>query len=176
MIIVTLAQCGDIQTNPGPVNLMDKKKRKYNIRYPCVRCQLGIRVRPVKCFNCHSLTHSKCIEGLTNELYDRFRNNNEEIVFKCNYCVHTNVPMNIRKALTPLPILYSVTGTAAAEVAAVMPGPEGPLRTNSNQNNISTTNSAGTGGTNPDDTRSVHQGEYSASLNTNTHTHRRKLM
>ena len=148
---------------------MDKKKRKYNIRYPCVRCQLGIRVRPVKCFNCHSLTHSKCIEGLTNELYDRFRNNNEEIVFKCNYCVHTNVPINIREALIPLPILYPVVGAAAVEVAAVMPGP-GPLRSNSNQNNVSTTNSAGTGGTNPDDIRSVHQGEYSTSVNRNTHT------
>ena len=56
MIIVTLVQCGDIQTNPGPVNSINKKKRTYKIRFPCVRCQLGIRIRPVKCINCHNFT------------------------------------------------------------------------------------------------------------------------
>ena len=28
IIVVTLAQCGDIQTNPGPINVMNKKKEK----------------------------------------------------------------------------------------------------------------------------------------------------
>ena len=169
MIIVTLVQCGDIQTNPGPVNSINKKKRTYKIRFPCVRCQLGIRIRPVKCINCHNLTHSKCIEGLTNELYDKFRNNNEEIVFKCNYCVHSNIPNNIHEAFVPLPPMFSDEEAAAAAAAAAAP----PLTTNSSKQNIRPsrpTNPTDTRDTNPADATGAHQGELCASLNTNKHT------
>ena len=94
MFIVALAKCGDIQTNPGPSNI--HRKRINKISYPCTSCQRGIRHRPVSCFSCQNVTHSKCIKGLTNDLYDKFYNDNEVIVYKCTHCAAANVPNNIQ--------------------------------------------------------------------------------
>ena len=107
IIIVTLAKCGDIQSNPGPINI--NRKRLNKVRYPCTRCQVGIRKRPVICYHCQNLTHSKCIKGLTNDLYDKFYNNNEVIVYKCTYCVDKDALNNIQDVnkiiCIPLPLL-----------------------------------------------------------------------
>ena len=80
IFIVALAQCGDIQTNPGPSNI--HRKRINKISFPCSSCQRGIRRRPVICYVCKNLTHSKCIKGLTNDLYDKLYNDNEVIVYE----------------------------------------------------------------------------------------------
>ena len=102
---MALAQCGDIQTNPGPSNI--HRKRINKISFPCSSCQRGIRRRPVICYVCKNLTHSKCIKGLTNDLYDKFYNDNEVIVYKCICCTAKDVANNIKvKSVTfPLPHL-----------------------------------------------------------------------
>ena len=106
MFIVSLAKCGDIQMNPGPSNI--HRKRINKIRYPCTSCQRGIRRRPVICYLCQNLTHSKCIKGLTNDLYDKFYNDNEVIVYKCTHCaansVLNNIQVNNMSVSAPLPL------------------------------------------------------------------------
>ena len=43
--------------------------------------------RIVNC-QCGTITHSKCIENLTNHLFDDFKRNNEEIIYKCIFCTN----------------------------------------------------------------------------------------
>ena len=89
-LLVTLISCGDIHSNPGPINNQNIVKRKYNIKFPCSECQRGIRNRKVNCVRCGSITHVRCIASLTNELYDDFANNGEEIIYTCKFCTTTN--------------------------------------------------------------------------------------
>ena len=88
-VLLALISCGDIQSNPGPRADIRKSKRKYIFKFPCTVCGQGVRGRPIPCV-CGQLTHSTCIKNLTNDLYDELKSNNEEIIYKCVFCVNNN--------------------------------------------------------------------------------------
>ncbi|CAL4119867.1 unnamed protein product, partial [Meganyctiphanes norvegica] len=85
-LLIALISCGDIQTNPGPKVDSKSVKRKYVFKLPCSVCGKGVRARPVEC-SCGQQTHSSCIQNLTNDLYDDFKANNEDIIYKCIFCI-----------------------------------------------------------------------------------------
>ena len=154
MLVVTLAQCGDIQTNPGPIRnkLQNKvnKTRKYTSKYPCSSCHRGIRNRPVICYGCQSLTHSKCITGLTNDIYDSVYRNNEIIVYKCVYC----------------------SDTKSSVIRGVIEVPPAPLLPSSSQDVVALPppRAAADKCTNTTDASGTHRRNSDESENNNTHT------
>ena len=158
MLVVTLAQCGDIQTNPGPIRNKShnkvNKSRKYTSKYPCSSCHRGIRNRPVICYGCQSLTHSKCITGLTNDIYDSVYRNNEIIVYKCVYCSDTKSSV-IRGVIEvpPAPLLPSTSQDVVA-----LPPPRAAAA------------AADDKGTNTTDASGTHRRNSDESENNNTHT------
>ena len=88
LIITMLARCGDINPNPGPYQSV--QKRKYTHKYKCYVCSGGVRARRVHCKSqCGRLAHPKCIDGLTNAIFDIFSVNGETIDHTCNICIHT---------------------------------------------------------------------------------------
>ena len=92
IIIVALSCAGDIETQPGPTsrNNIANKKRKYSVKFPCQKCQKGVRSRLISCKSCKSISHPKCINGITNIIYDNLSANNEQIIFTCKFCASTS--------------------------------------------------------------------------------------
>ena len=97
IIFVALARSGDIESQPGPrtATTIPSKKRKYIIKFPCQLCFKGVRCRPVSCNSCKSITHAKCISGMTPELYDNYYKHNVDTVpFICKFCENHNTANN----------------------------------------------------------------------------------
>ena len=69
IFLITLVECGDIQTNPGP---RQQLIRKYSVKFPCLHCNFGINKRRVSCMNCGNISHVKCIDKLSIERYKEF--------------------------------------------------------------------------------------------------------
>ena len=120
-------------------------------RYPCSRCHRGIRNRPVICYVCQSLTHSRCIAGLTNNIYDSVYRNNEIIVYKCVYC----------------------SDAKSSVIQGVIEGPPCPLLPTTSPEAVALTPPRAADGdrcTNASDTTGTHQRNSDGSENNNTHT------
>ena len=98
IIFVALARAGDIESQPGPrsaITSIPNKKRKYNIKFPCQLCLKGVRIRPISCSTCKNITHSKCISGMTPELYDNYYKNIVDTTpFICKFCDNDNASNN----------------------------------------------------------------------------------
>ena len=97
IIFVALARAGDIESQPGPssANAPTDKKRKYEMKFKCQICYKGIRMRPVACYSCKQISHAKCIEGLSPELYDKYKVNMEAIPHICKFCNNSNDCINV---------------------------------------------------------------------------------
>ena len=100
ILIIALLAAGDIETQPGPTIGPLHTKRKYEFKVTCTVCQKGVKARPVTCNYCGMPTHATCITNLTKALYDSIINNNEEIIYNCNFCINkrNNKVKNVRNA------------------------------------------------------------------------------
>ena len=64
---------------------------KFNFKI----CSKGIWVKPIACYTCKQISHAKCINGLSPELYNKYKVNMGTIPHICKFCDNSNVCINV---------------------------------------------------------------------------------